>query len=109
MRVAGNHLGCDHLGVSDERMRVLAIGGNIAVAQIIGRAFPGVHIQGDTFADLHQQVADVARRLRRDPRDAEALDDLDYAVDEMARSLQFYEAVLAERDIALPYFREGSS
>ncbi|GAA2595484.1 hypothetical protein GCM10010435_88150 [Winogradskya consettensis] len=69
----------------------------------------GVHIQGDTFANLQQQVADVARRLRRDPSDDEALDDLDYAVNEMTEVLQFYETVLAERDLDLPYVREGSS
>ncbi|MBG0569255.1 DUF6959 family protein [Actinoplanes aureus] len=99
----------DHRRVSDEQGQVLAIGGNVAVTQLIGREFPGLHIQGDTFANLQHQVADVARRIRRDPSDGEALDDLDYVVDEMTQLLQFYEAVLAEREINLPYVREGSS
>ncbi len=98
-----------HRRVSDEQGRVLAIGGNVAVTQLIGRAFPGVHVQGDTFADLQQQLAHVARRLRLDPGNDEALDDLDYAVDEMTQLLQFYESVLAERGISLPYVRDGSS
>jgi predicted RNase H-like HicB family nuclease len=95
--------------VSDEQGQVLAIGGNVAVTHLVGRAFPGVHMQGDTFANLRQQIADVARRLRRDPSDDEALDDLDYAVEEMTQVLQFYETVLAERDMNLPYVRESSS
>ncbi|SNT16565.1 hypothetical protein SAMN06264365_14818 [Actinoplanes regularis] len=85
------------------------MGGNVAVTQLAGRAFPDVHIQGDTFANLRQEVADAARRLRREPDDGEALDDLDYAVDDMTRMLSFYEAILAERGIDLPYARESNS
>ena len=62
---------------------MLASGGNVAVTHLAGRAFPGLHIQGDTFANLRQEVADVARRLRQDPTDGEALDDLDHTVREM--------------------------
>ncbi len=39
-----------------------AVGESVAVTQLVGRAFPGVHIQGDTFANLQQQVTDVAGR-----------------------------------------------
>ena len=67
-----------------------------------GRAFPGVHVQGDTFADLGGQFAAAAQRLRHDPGDAEALDDLDYAVAELAGMIRFYESVLAERGQHLP-------
>jgi hypothetical protein len=61
---------------------------------------------GDTFAALRQEVLAAARRLRRDPADGEALDDLDHAVDEMTGLLDFYEAVLTEQKIDLPYLRE---
>ncbi|WP_373871041.1 DUF6959 family protein [Actinoplanes philippinensis] len=57
--------------MGDEQGQVLASGGNIAVTHLAGRAFPGVHIQGDTFANLRQQLVDVARRLRQDPSDSE--------------------------------------
>ncbi len=87
---------------------MLARGGNIAVTQLDGRAFPGLHIQGDTFANLRQQVVESARRLRRDPGDSEALDDLDYVGDELTQFIQFYESVLAERDIERPYVREDA-
>jgi hypothetical protein len=50
--------------VADELARVLARGGNAAVVQLQGRAFPGLHVQGDTFAELQRQLADVAARLR---------------------------------------------
>ncbi|MFD6679373.1 DUF6959 family protein [Micromonospora parva] len=47
-----------------------------------GRACPGVHVQGDTFAALLTQLADAARLLRQDPDHREALDELDHAVRE---------------------------
>ncbi|MEU4620374.1 hypothetical protein AB0G04_10415 [Actinoplanes sp. NPDC023801] len=89
--------------MNDERARVLARGGNVAVTQLHGRAFPGIHVQGDTFAVLRDQVVDAARRLRRDPADGEALDDLDYVGGEMSQLLEFYESVLAEHGIRRPY------
>ena len=70
-----------------------------------GRAFPGIHIQGDTFAELHRMVADVAGRLRHTVGDSEALSDLDYAVEEMADMLRYYESALAEQDVRRPYHR----
>lgn len=95
--------------MSEERARVLARGGNVAVTWLDGRAFPGIHVQGDTFAELHRQIADAADRLRRSARDGEALDDLDYAVEEMTDLLRFYESALAERDVRRPYTRDDAS
>jgi hypothetical protein len=78
--------------MSETRARVLARNGNVAATHLDGRAFPGVHVQGDTFAGLLRAVTDAAGRLRRDPGDAEALDDLDHVAGEMALMLRFYEA-----------------
>ncbi|WP_436535440.1 DUF6959 family protein [Actinoplanes sp. HUAS TT8] len=89
--------------MSDERADVLARGGNVAVTRLAGRAFPGVHIQGDTFAELVRQAADAARQLRRDPSDGDALEDLDDLVGELIGVREFYEATLAERGIDRPY------
>ena len=93
--------------MTDEQAGVLARGGNVAVIQLEGRAFPGVHVQGDTFAELHRQFGDVAGRLRRSAGDTEALADLDHAVEEMAQTLRFYESVLAEPGVRLPYARDA--
>jgi hypothetical protein len=97
---------CDHRQVEYEQAQVLARDGNAAVVHLPGRAFPGLHVQGDTFAELRRQLADAAGRLRRAADGDEALDELDYAVEEMTQMLRFYETVLAERGIRLPYLRE---
>ncbi|WP_432837868.1 DUF6959 family protein [Dactylosporangium sp. CA-092794] len=92
--------------MTDEQARVLARGGNVAVTWLDGRAFPGIHVQGDTFAEVHRQIADAASRLRRTVGDNDALDDLDYAVGELANMLRFYESALAERDVRRPYLQD---
>ncbi|SCF04171.1 hypothetical protein GA0070562_5477 [Micromonospora tulbaghiae] len=89
--------------MSQEQAQVLSRGGNWAVVQLAGRAFPGLHVQGDTFAALWTQLAEAARMLREDPGDGKALDDLDDAVREAEEFLRFYEAALAERGIQRPY------
>jgi hypothetical protein len=92
--------------MTDEQARVLARGGNVAVTWLDGRAFPGLHVQGDTFAEVHRQIADAARRLRTTDGDSDALDKLDYAVGEMTDMLHFYQSILAERDIQRPYVQD---
>ncbi|MEV4134181.1 hypothetical protein AB0J72_18665 [Dactylosporangium sp. NPDC049742] len=94
--------------MNDEQARVVARGGNVAVTWLDGRAFPGIHVQGDTFAELHRQLADAAGRLRHAAGDSEALDDLDYAVEEMTNMLRFYESALTARDIQRPYHRNDA-
>ncbi|WP_433796142.1 DUF6959 family protein [Actinoplanes sp. CA-252034] len=93
----------------ENEARVLAVGGNVAVTHLDGRAFPGVHVQGDTFAGLRAALAGAAGRLRQAPGDAEALDDLDYAIGEMTLLLEFYEHTLAERGVERPYVDTGTS
>lgn len=82
---------------------MLSRGTNCAVVQLPGRAFPGIHLQGDTFAALQAQLAEAARLLRHDPGDRAALDELDDAVRQAERFLGFYEATLSERGIQRPY------
>ncbi|GAA3265364.1 hypothetical protein Dvina_16730 [Dactylosporangium vinaceum] len=94
--------------MTDEQARVLARGGNIAVTWLDGRAFPGIHVQGDTFAGLCRQIAEAASRLRHTGGDSEASDDLGYAVEEMAGMVRFYESALAERDIRRPYHHDDA-
>ncbi|MEU7769860.1 hypothetical protein AB0C44_00865 [Micromonospora taraxaci] len=89
--------------MSQDQAQVLSRGTNFAVVQLSGRAFPGIHLQGDTFAALLVQLADAARLLRRDPADRAVLDEVDDAVAELERFLGFYEATLSERGIQRPY------
>jgi hypothetical protein len=74
--------------MAGEQAQVLARDGNAAVVHLPGRVFPGVLLQGDTFAALQRQFADAAARLRRAAGDDEALDDLEYAVAEMAQVMR---------------------
>ncbi|MEO3746021.1 hypothetical protein [Plantactinospora sp. B5E13] len=94
--------------MTDEQARVLARGGNVAVTWLDGRASPGIHVQGDTFAELHRLLAEVASRLHRDVGDSEALDDLDRTVEEVTSMLRFYESALAEREVRQPYHRHDA-
>lgn len=82
---------------------MLARAGNIAVTQSDGRAFPGIHVQGDTVATFLRELVDATGRLRHTTDDGEALEDLQYTVDEMGQILRFYESVLAAQGIRLPY------
>lgn len=108
LRTGGVGVQCDHRRMVDEYAHVLARGGNTAVTHLAGRTFPGLHIQGDTFAELQRSLADAAGRLRRGPTEAATLDDLDNAIAEMAQMLRFYESVLDEHDIRLPYLRDAN-
>ena len=84
-------------------VQVLARNGNWAVVQLPGREFPGIHIQGDTFAALRMRLADVARSLRDAPGNVDGLDELDDAVQEIAAMLAFYEGVLSKWGLRRPY------
>jgi hypothetical protein len=96
---------CNHQEVTKEQARVLARDGNVAVTQLAGRAFPGIHIQGDTFAELQRQFADAVNQLRRTRDDTDAWEKLDSAVEELTQMVRYYESVLEEHDVERPYFR----
>ena len=89
--------------MQDEQARVLARDGNIAIVQLEGRAFPGLHVQGDTFMELRQQLADAVVRLRQSGCDGEVMEELDGVVQEMTEMLARYEATLLTRGIQRPY------
>jgi hypothetical protein len=86
-----------------EHAHVLSRAGNWAVVHLPGRQFPGIEIQGDTFATLRTSLGEAVRSLRRDPVDPAGLDVLDSAIREMDLMLGFYEQVLADRGIKCPY------
>jgi hypothetical protein len=94
---------CHHCIVEHEEASVLARDGNWAVVHLSGRRFPGVHVQGDTFAALQAQLLGATRALRRNPADPDALAELDAAVAEIDALLGYYEHVLADHGISIPY------
>ncbi|GHJ44320.1 hypothetical protein Cs7R123_16620 [Catellatospora sp. TT07R-123] len=85
-------------------VELLRHGGNWAVTHLPDRNFPGLHVQGDTFAELRGVFLRAARTLRERPGDADALDDLDHGIRDMTEMLEFYERTLAERGLSRPYF-----
>ncbi|MBV1853186.1 DUF6959 family protein [Catellatospora tritici] len=85
-------------------VELLSRDGNCAVTHLPGRNFPGLYVQGDTFAELRGLFLRAARTLRERPGDPDALDDLDHGIRDMTEMLEFYERVLAERGISRPYF-----
>ncbi|MFD0578568.1 DUF6959 family protein [Dactylosporangium darangshiense] len=95
--------------MTEEQARVLARSGNIAVTQLTGRAFPGLHLQGDTFAAAYHSLSEAAVRLRAEGVTGEAIDDLEYTLGELRDKLRFYEETLAANDIRLPYFLDGGA
>lgn len=82
---------------------IVSRAGNWAVVHMPGRRFPGIQIQGDTFATMRTQLAGAARLLRNDPADPHALDEVDGVVEEMNAVLTYHEQVLAERGSKRPY------
>ncbi|GIE80930.1 hypothetical protein Aph02nite_68800 [Actinoplanes philippinensis] len=94
--------------MDEEHARVLARRGNFAVTQLDGRAFPGVHVQGDTFAELYRQLQDAVSRLHDARDDADSWGDLEDAVKEMASVLRFYEEALEANGIRRPYSHQAA-
>ncbi|MGI5241049.1 DUF6959 family protein [Dactylosporangium sp. CA-139066] len=86
----------------EEHARVLARSGNIAVTQLSGRAFPGLHVQGDTFAATYHALLLATAHLRTA---GTTVEDLDYTLAEIRSMLDFYEETLAANGISLPYAR----
>ncbi|MCU7731259.1 hypothetical protein ODJ79_46760 [Actinoplanes sp. KI2] len=93
--------------MDQEDAAILSRAGNWAVVHMPGRRFPGIQLQGDTFAGLRAQLAAATRSLHARLGDLDALDDLDNAVQEMDAILAFYEQTLAERGFERPCQSEG--
>jgi hypothetical protein len=79
-----------------EGPELLAREGNVAVIQMPGRRFPGLFVQGDTLASIRQLFESVA-----DP--AGLPEEIIEARDRINELMSYYESVLQERGIKLPY------
>ncbi len=92
---------------SEGAARVLAVAGNAAVVQLPGRRFPGVLVQGDTFALLCERLDDaLAGWLQRQAADPSAEEAREVAA-EFRRLQTFYEQTLGAEGIRLPYAVRG--
>jgi hypothetical protein len=108
----GRHVGSDHriaLGwelrtVAMEKHEVEVFSGavNSVVLRTPGRRFPGLLIQGDTFASLYS-IARKIRDLVPASSDGELRDLVEELEEELASRLQDYENVLRSHAIDLPY------
>ncbi|MFG1993157.1 DUF6959 family protein [Actinoplanes sp. NPDC048988] len=71
--------------MTGESAHILAREGNLAVTHLPGRAHPGIHIQGDTFLELHRQLTAAAARVHDAPAE------LEVAIAELTAIRTFYE------------------
>jgi hypothetical protein len=88
---------------------------NVAVLHLPGRRFPGVFLQGDTFARLRNDVATARAAIEsggvneaRDCLDS-ALQELDSALQEMDYLLGMYISALTTAGLPIPFRWRGSS
>ncbi|MFC7760061.1 DUF6959 family protein [Catellatospora bangladeshensis] len=77
--------------------------GNNAVVRLPHRAFPGILIQGDTFANLRVQLAEAASLLSESPASSDALGQLQSVINDFDEILHRYEQALASRGLRRPY------
>ncbi len=76
--------------------------GKFAVVKLPYRAYPGIVIQGDTLNALYQDIAKVVARLR-DGGPADLAEDLSWVEERLGEALAYYETVLQENEVDLPY------
>lgn len=85
-------------------VNLLDIMGNFALAQVNGRRFPGLLVQGDTLRSFQEVIHELGEVLQG--QDAElmrlTLAELAETIDAMVAS---YEAMMAAAGLDLPYFR----
>lgn len=78
---------------------------NYAVVRLPGRAHPGMVIQGDSLSILYQTVLEIRLAVQKGDISVvrEGIDDL---CEELRGLVEWYESVLAQEGLALPYFRD---
>lgn len=86
----------------EQRAGVLAQDGSWAVVHLPGRRFPAVAVQGDTLGSLRDDAAEALGFLASSDVE-EATETLRLLVDELDQLLGYYEQVLADRDLQVPY------
>jgi hypothetical protein len=77
-------------------VELLAREGNVAVVRLADRKFPGLLIQGDTMATMNQLFEALGESQ-------EIPEEVLEVRDRLRELMTYYEAVLREHDIRLPY------
>ncbi|ADG76015.1 conserved hypothetical protein [Cellulomonas flavigena DSM 20109] len=90
----------------EEPVSVLARDGNRAVVHLPGRRFPALAVQGDTLSTLRDDAAE-ALELLASAEVEEATETLRLLVDDLGELLGFYEQVLGDLGMQLPYVRRA--
>lgn len=90
----------------EQRADVLARDGNWAVVHLPGRRFPAVAVQGDTLSALRDETAEALEHLAADDV-AEATWVLNALADRLGELLGFYEKVLGDHGLRVPYAPEA--
>lgn len=85
-------------------VRLLDLAGNFALAQVEGRRFPGLLIQGDTLSSLQAVVRELEDAVRAENGDSTqaTLEEVAEMVDGMVDS---YERMMHTEGLELPYIR----
>lgn len=94
---------------SSDGARVYAIDGNLAVVHLPGRKFPAIAVQGDTLHTLVAQVEEIYAAVVASDRDGDIVDEVNDLVTRLRAIGVFYEVVLRENGIAIPYTRSPGS
>jgi len=85
-------------------MRILHFESNFVVVELPKRRFPGIVVQGDTFASFLNSVEE-ARQQYTSGRFKEGGATLALLSDQLGDYLDRYERVLREHQIRIPYTR----
>lgn len=78
---------------------------NFAVVQLPERQFPGVVIQGDSLNGLVRQLQKIHGALSAEGFET-LVAEIEDVQEQLSSALHHYEAVCAERGIALPYVNQ---
>ena len=79
---------------------------NSPVIRAPGRSFPGILVQGDSFAELTKGIGRIIKSLKEDNH-SEAIDEAEDLLGECKEKLSHYESVLNEKGFDLPYTKTG--
>jgi hypothetical protein len=81
---------------------MLTDSGNYAIVKLPGRAFPGMVFQGDSLNILTKDLI-TARDLAKEGKINDAIEELNYIIDDMIKHRDCYEQVITKNGYALPY------
>ena len=92
--------------MSKSEIKALSLATNQAVVHLPDRKFPGSVIQGDSLSVLVGLASSVQKKIHSlSNLDEECRDEIDELVELLEGRLNFYEDILSENGMELPYSR----